>query len=98
MQTAADHELTDSGWVEIVSLRDDLERVIDVPRRLRSGVSIFGSGYQGGLLQDRLVKAILSALGLIVDHLVERPQGHRPHRWPAAALDWCRAQRRFSQQ
>jgi FkbM family methyltransferase len=57
MQTAADRELTDSGWVEIESLRDDLERVIDGSRRLRNGVSIFGSGYQGGLLQDRLVKA-----------------------------------------
>jgi FkbM family methyltransferase len=77
MQTAADREFAHSSWIEIESLRDELERVIGGSKRLRNGVSIFGSGYQGGLLQDRLAKA-----GVAVKYFIDNDpakQGSTAH-------------------
>ena len=51
-----ERERSDSGWAEIETLCDDLKRMIGGLKRLRAGVAIFGSGYQGGLLHDRLTK------------------------------------------
>jgi FkbM family methyltransferase len=69
-QRVPDRELAHFGWAEIEALRDDLERAIGGPERLRNGVAIFGSGYQGGLLHARLVKA-----GAVVKYFIDNDAG-----------------------
>jgi len=72
-----DRELAHFGWAQIEALRDDLERVIDGSERLRNGIAIFGSGYLGGLLHDRLVKA-----GAVVKYFIDNDtakQGSTAH-------------------
>jgi len=45
-----------AGWSEIESLRDSLRRGV-CGGGLQKSAAIFGAGYHGGLLRDRLVKA-----------------------------------------
>jgi FkbM family methyltransferase len=76
-QRVPKRELAHFGWPEIETLRNGLERVIGGQERLRKGVAIFGSGYQGGLLHDRLVKA-----GAVVKYFIDNDaakQGSSAH-------------------
>jgi FkbM family methyltransferase len=72
-----DREISHPGWAEIETLCDDLKRMISGLKRLRAGVAIFGSGYQGGLLHNRLAKA-----GVTVKYFIDNDtakQGSTAH-------------------
>jgi FkbM family methyltransferase len=45
-----------SGWSEIESIRDTLWQAVCGGNGLQKSVAIFGAGYHGGLLRDRLLK------------------------------------------